>query len=139
MVSEKRPSQVGWVEVRNPTTNETCITAEPVVNDFSKHDLLFEAQTPLDFSVRVTRSYWKLIVTVKHPVMAGKESEVQEALENPEEIRLSRRDPSVYLFYKPESIRRWVCAVTKQMDGEAFLITTYPTDAIKEGVRVWPR
>ena len=109
------------------------------MNDFSKHDLLFEAQTPLDFSVRVTRSYWKLIVTVKHPVMAGKESEVQEALENPEEIRLSRRDPSVYLFYKPESIRRWVCAVTKQMDGEAFLITTYPTDAIKEGVRVWPR
>ena len=56
------------------------------MNDFSKHDLLFEAQTPLDFSVRVTHSYWKLIVTVKHPVMAGKESEVQKALENPEEI-----------------------------------------------------
>ncbi len=36
---------------------------------------------------------------MKHPVMAGRESEVQKALENPDEIRESRSDPSVYLFY----------------------------------------
>lgn len=78
--------RVCLVEERDSISHETCINAEPVVNDFSKHDLLFEAHTPLDFSVGVTRFYWKLIVTVKHPVMAGKESEVQEALENPEEI-----------------------------------------------------
>jgi len=101
-------------------------------------DIYFDALTPLGFRVRVTVSYWKLIVTVKHPVMAGRESEVQEALQNPDEIRASRNDPAVYLFYKAERAKRWVCAVAKRLDGEGFLITTFPTDAIKEGVRVWP-
>ena len=34
-------------------------------------DILFEARTPLGFTVRVTREYWNIITTVKHPVMAG--------------------------------------------------------------------
>jgi len=37
----------------------------------------------------------------------------------------------VYLFYKPGRIGRWVCAVTKRLDGDGFLITAYPTDATK--------
>jgi hypothetical protein len=110
-----------------------------MANDSSERDLLFEVQTPLGFRVRVTRPYWELIVTVKHPVMAGRESEVQDTLESPDEIRQSRRDPAVYLFYRSERMRRWVCAVTKRLNGEGFLITTYPTDAIKEGVQVWPK
>jgi len=109
-----------------------------VANGLSEGDVLFEVPTPLGFRVRVTRSYWELIVTVKHPVMAGRESDVQEALQNPDEIRQSRSDPAVYLFYKAERVRRWVCAVAKQLNGDGFLITTFPTDAIKEGVRVWP-
>jgi hypothetical protein len=41
----------------------------------SGHDqsILFEVSTPLDFSVRVTLSYWDLITKTKHPVMAGQE------------------------------------------------------------------
>jgi hypothetical protein len=112
---------------------------EFMVNESSERDLLFKVQTPLNFRVHVTHSYWKLIVTVKHPVMEGRELDVRNALENPSEIRQSRKEPSIYLFYKSELDRRWVCAVTKQLDGEGFLITTYPTDAIKEGVRVWPK
>jgi hypothetical protein len=71
--------------------------------------------------------------------MAGRETDVQATLEQPSEIRVSKSDPMVFLFYKPERIGRWVCAVTKRLDGEGFLITTYPTDAIKEGVRIWPK
>lgn len=37
--------------------------------------VLFEIETPLGFRVRVTRAYWELITTVKHPVMAGREPE----------------------------------------------------------------
>lgn len=102
-------------------------------------DLLFEVLTPLGFRVRVTRSYWDLIVTVKHPVMAGRENDVKETLQNPDEVRQSKSDPKVYLFYKPERIGRWVCAVAKRLDGDGYLITTYPTDAIKEGTRIWPK
>lgn len=71
--------------------------------------------------------------------MAGREAAVQETLSNPSEIRLSRQDPFVYLFYKPEQIGRWVCAVTKRLNGEGFLITTYPTDTIKAGERIWTK
>lgn len=109
-----------------------------VTNGLSEGDILFEVHTPLGFRVRVTSSYWELIVTIKHPVMAGRVSDVQETLRNPDEIRLSRSDSAVYLFYKAERAKRWVCAVAKRLDGDGFLITTFPTDAIKEGVRVWP-
>jgi hypothetical protein len=101
--------------------------------------ILFEAETPLGFRVRVTAAYWNVIVTIKHPAMLGREADVQDALQNPEEIRLSKKDSSVYLFYKPERIGRWVCAVTKRLNGEGFLITTYPTDAVKEGEQIWHR
>jgi len=65
--------------------------------------------------------------------------EVREALESPEEIRRSKSDPEVYLFYKARASRRWVCAVSKREGDSGFLITAYPTDAIKEGERIWPK
>ena len=101
--------------------------------------ILFEARTPLGFVIRITRARWELIVTVKHPVMAGRESSVKTALENPDEVRKSRTDSQVLLFYKAEVDRRWVCAVTKPTNAHAFLVTAYPTDAIKEGMRIWPK
>jgi len=100
-------------------------------------DVLFEVMTPLGFRVRVTQGYWDLIVSVKHPVMAGREDDVRNALENPDEIRQSKSDEDVYLFYKAEREKRWICAVSKQTGESGFLITTYPTDAIKEGVQIW--
>jgi len=100
-------------------------------------DVLFEVMTPLGFRVRVTHGYWDLIVSIKHPVMAGREDDVRNALENPDEIRQSKSDEDVYLFYKAEREKRWICAVSRQTGESGFLITTYPTDAIKEGVQVW--
>lgn len=100
---------------------------------------LFEVPTPLGFRVRVTRSCWDLITTIKHPVMAGQESIVKNTLQTPAQIRVSSSDASVYLFYRQERADRWICAVAKRLNGEGFLITAYPTEAIKEGVRVWPK
>jgi len=102
-------------------------------------DILFEARTPLGFTVRVTRAYWKIITTLKHPVMAGCETEVQAVLETPEEIRRSKSDANVYPFYRSRRNRRWVCAVSKQESRTGFLITAYPTNTIKEGERIWPK
>jgi hypothetical protein len=100
-------------------------------------EILFEVMTPLGFQVRVTKAYWELIVTIKHPVMAGREEDVKMALAQPDEIRQSKSDEMVFLFYKEERDKRWICAVSKQTGSEGFLITTYPTDAIKEGVQIW--
>ena len=100
---------------------------------------LFEVETPLGFRVRVTRSRWELISTIKHPAMSGRELSVKTALGNLDQIRQSRSDPRVFLFYKAEQSRRWVCAVAKEDAGTGFLITAYPTEAIKEGVKVWQK
>jgi hypothetical protein len=102
-------------------------------------DLFFEVATPLDFSVRVTRNYWELIIAIKHPVMRGREADVQDALREPDEIRRSRNDPAVHLFYRMERPKRWTCAVVKRLNGDGFLITAFPTDAIKEGERIWSK
>ncbi|HEY0545806.1 MAG TPA: hypothetical protein VGC91_10550 [Pyrinomonadaceae bacterium] len=102
-------------------------------------ELLFDITTPLGFSVRVTRSYWALMVTLKRPVMRGRETDVQDTLREPDEIRRSRNDPAVHLFYRIERPKRWTCAVTKRLDSKGFLITTFPTDAIKEGERIWSK
>ena len=40
-------------------------------------NILFKARTPLGFTVRVTRDYWTVITTIKHPVMAGCEDQVR--------------------------------------------------------------
>lgn len=102
-------------------------------------ELLFEALTPLGFTVRVTRERWSLITTIKHPVMLGREEAVKQTLENPDQVRHSRSDPEVMLFYQGAGEKRWVCAVAKHATDQGFLITAYPTDAIKEGVQIWPK
>jgi hypothetical protein len=109
----------------------------PLVID--RDEILFQAQTPLGFAVRVTRQRWLLISESKHPVMAGRETVVRRVLEAPDEIRQSRSDSRVLLFYKGDAPKRWTCAVAKRADDDGLLITAYPTDAIKEGVRVWPK
>jgi hypothetical protein len=100
---------------------------------------LFAVETPLGFTVRVSVRYWVTIVA-KHPDLADRDGDVQSALRAPEEVRQSRRDPSVLLFYRSDARRgRWVVAVTKHEGRDGFLVTAYRTDAIKEGERLWPR
>jgi hypothetical protein len=110
-----------------------------VASGDNANEVLFEVLTPLGFRVRIDRSRWELIVRVKHPVLAGTEEDVRRALAEPDEVRISRTDSAVYLFYRLQHQQRWVCAVCKRSDEEGFLITAYPTDAIKEGEHIWPR
>jgi hypothetical protein len=100
---------------------------------------LFAVTTPLGFTVRVSARYWDTIVG-KHPDLANRLLDVQAALREPDEVRRSRRDPAVLLFYRSNgSLQRWVVAVTKHAGDDGFLITAYRTDAIKEGERLWPK
>lgn len=56
---------------------------------------------------------------------------------NPEEIYRSKIDQNVYLYYR--QFDRIYCIVVKHMGKEGFLLTTYPTDKIKEGERIWKK
>lgn len=103
------------------------------------NETVFDVVTPLGFRVRATSSYWDVIVNINHPVMRGREKDLEEVLRYPDEIRRSRIDPDVYLFYRLERIGRWICAVVRQLDDDGFIITAYPTDTVKEGETVWTR
>jgi hypothetical protein len=96
----------------------------------------FEILTPLNFTVRTSEEYWQKLI-IKHPDIADLESEVKQALNNPDEIRRSNRDPNLLLFYLTLKEKRWVVAVARRLNGDGFLITAYQTDAIKEGETLW--
>jgi len=100
-------------------------------------DIYFEVMTPLNVRIRTTEEYWSYIVMVKHPAMRDKKNIVIETLSDPDEIHRSKIDQSVYLYYK--KCDRIYCAVAKHIENEGFLITTYPTDKIKEGEKIWRR
>lgn len=99
-------------------------------------DILFEAVSPLGKTIRVTTAYWRKIISVKHPVMAGKEALVQATIECPEQIRMSKSDPTVFLYYRQEG-GYFIAVVAKHLNGDGFIVTTYLTDRIKEGTPVW--
>ena len=101
-------------------------------------ELLFEVVTPLGFSVRCTRAHWAFLVSHKHPALAGHEEDVRRALEDPDEVRRSRKVPDVLLFYSGRA-PRWLCAVARRENDTGFLVTAYPTDAIKAGETIWTR
>ncbi len=88
--------------------------------------------------LRQVRAYWEHVLLEKHPVLRGRERDVEAALGNPDEVRRSRKDPALLLFYAGGS-PRWTCAVTKAEGTDGFLVTAYVTDAIKIGEAVWTR
>lgn len=101
-------------------------------------ELLFTVDTPLATTIRTTRTYWTYLVNIKHPVMRGKAKLVQRTLQHPNEIRQSKTDPDVHLYYQKEPGTPYhICVVVKHLNGEGFIITTYRTDRIKEGDRTW--
>ena len=100
---------------------------------------LFVVKSRLGFSVRTTRGYWALITTVKHPNLAGKETAVIRTLTAPDQVRKSRVDDSVYLFYRKVS-KRYLCVVVKRTaERRGFIMTAHVTEKIKEGRVVWKR
>ncbi len=65
---------------------------------------LFDVMTPLGFRVHCSEAYW-LSKIIDHPVMADRVEDVKRALNEPEEVRLSRADEEVYLFYRSDKKR----------------------------------
>ncbi len=101
-------------------------------------DNLFEVMSKLGKKISLSEHRWFLISNYKHPIMKGKENEVKEVLQNPDEVRRSRTDPSVFLYHKFYG-REAISAVVKHLNGNGFIITAYTTTSIKEGESVWKK
>ena len=100
------------------------------------NEVYFEIETPLGVKIRTTRDYWRKIVRVKHPIIAKYEEEVRQSLKKPTEIRKSKQDPSVHLYYKDLG-NIYVCVVCDHIDiKNGYIITAYLTKRIREGEKV---
>ncbi len=102
-------------------------------------DVYFQVQTPLNITVHTTKEYWQRIVEIKHPSIKRYEKQVKQALENPDQVRKSKQDANVYLYYK--SIGKIaVCVVVDVISKSGgYIITAYLTDRIKEGEKVYDK
>ncbi len=101
-------------------------------------EIYFEVKTPLNVRVRTTRDYWEYIISIKHKMMHGKEDIVKDVLSYPDEIRKSRIDEHIFLYYKRESDKLY-CVVARHEGEEGFLLTAYRTDKVKEGDIIWKK
>jgi len=98
----------------------------------------FKVKCKLGKTVRTSIDYWNAIIESKHPIIRRYEKEVKETLKEPVEVRKSKKDPSVYLYYRRYE-RYYVCVLAKHLDGEGFIITAYLSDNVKRGEIVWRR
>lgn len=82
--------------------------------------------------ISVTHGHWKRIIETKHPIMKGKEDLVKATLESSTQVRRSRKDLNVYLYYS-QMREKYCCVVARHLNGEGFVITADITDRIKAG------
>ena len=92
-------------------------------------------------SVRLTDE--RVVHILQHQEMAGMETEIERVLQAPAEVRLSRSDDTVQLFYEFYAQTlvggKWLCVVAKCPSDDAFVVTDYLTDRLKAGETIWPK
>ena len=93
--------------------------------------LRFSVVCVLGKRISVTEAYWQKIVTIKHPSMTGKDLEVRETLVDADEVRESRSDTQVRMYYRQYGLAH-LCVVVKHLNGTGFVVTAYFTERIKE-------
>jgi len=99
-------------------------------------DVYFEIITPLGVKIRTTKEYWLKIITIKHPVIARYQDKVKESLRDPDEVRQSREDPRVHLYYVDIG-NIYVCTVCDHLNEKSgYIITAYLTKRIREGEKI---
>lgn len=73
--------------------------------------------------------------------MRAMAADLDRALQQPQRVRRSRSDPAVRLFYEfhaqTEMGGKWLCVVVKYSEHDAFVITAYLTDELKDGEDLW--
>ena len=74
--------------------------------------------------------------------MRGAEVKIVETVAEPDRVVESLSDGQVELYYRwyertPVGAK-FLCVVVKFVGGDAFVVTSYLTDTVKKGHRIWP-
>ena len=75
-------------------------------------------------------------IVIRHPELQGHLQKIGKVLQKPDEIRVSRYDANVLLFYKYFGKIRGgkYFSVTVKLADRSFVLTAYFTDQIRAGV-----
>ncbi len=90
-------------------------------------------------SIRITDERMNHIL--EHPEMGAMASAIEETLMQPQQVIQSLGDADARLYYRyyRETVvgDKYLCAVVKVQDADAFVITAYLTDRLKKGTSLW--
>jgi len=103
--------------------------------------VVLEVRSKLGKIVRLDEDRWKHVL--EHLEMKEQIFKIKETLVDPDEVRESVRDSSVWLFYKlyinsPVS-EKYLLVAVKLLNGEGFIVTAFFTDKVKKGGLIWKK
>lgn len=80
---------------------------------------------------------------VRRLARAGMFDLLDETTADPDFVIQSRTDPSALIHYKfhrgTKVGNKYLCVVVKYAEDDAYVLTAYPSDEIKNGALVWER
>jgi hypothetical protein len=95
------------------------------------------------FGRKITLTKEKQIHIISRTEMKGQESRVKQTLTEPDEVRESLKDKTVFLYYrlykKTPVTQKYMLVAVKVLNKEGHIITAFYTDRIKKGELIWKK
>jgi hypothetical protein len=83
----------------------------------------------------------RLAHILERPEMTDMKTAIKETLQEPQLVKQSRSDENAFLYYRFYYLTivgdKWLCVVAKYLEDDAFVVTAYFTDKLKEGKEIW--
>lgn len=86
--------------------------------------------------IRFNDERWHHIIT-RHPELRNKQKGVIKTIQHPDLIIASRLDRAIHLYHKIDRQTKLYQVVIVNVEKK-FIITSYLTDKIKIGKKIWP-
>ena len=103
--------------------------------------IIFRVPSKLRKTIRLDKEKWNHVL--EHPEMKSQINRIKETVINPDLVRESTYEPSIWLFYKLYTdtpvTRKYLLVVTKIINEEGFIVTAFFTDKVKKGGLVWKK
>ena len=104
------------------------------------YEILFEIKDVFGRKIRTTTDYWHKIKTLKHQELRYSVTEVKKTITNPDEIRVSITDETIFLYAKRFGKYDILIVAVKVLNGNGFIVTAYQTKEYKKkGKLIWPK
>lgn len=100
---------------------------------------VYEVMSVLGKHIRLTEKYWRYICENKHDELEHSLDLVILTLKNADEVYQKSDDVDVNLYYQKIN-SRFVCVVTRHLNGDGFVITAYITSKAKrKGKKIYAK